>query len=169
MAHYSQASLLHLYHFFKKDLAYNCENILQIISEKTGRLKAQEQFVYLTLADSLIGNNDRHGRNLAFIHSSRGYELSPFYDNTSYLGIELDSLLEADHQPKGTIKTAQSDEPTMKDYVLEWQRLGFDYVVKQFRDAVSLSKIKSIIDASDISQKRKQALFTLISKRSIEL
>ena len=130
---------------------------------------AQEDFIYLTLADSLIGNHDRHGRNLGFVQSSQGHQLAPFYDNVSYVGTEIDSLLEADHQPSGKIETAASSEPTLADYVKEWDRLGFNYVVESFRKACSIDKIAVLIASSCLTNKRQQALFRLIQKRSNEL
>lgn len=162
-------TLAHLYHFFKKDEQYSCENVLRIIGEKTNQISAQENVVMLTLADSLIGNNDRHGRNIAFMHSSNGYRLAPFYDNASSLGTELVALLEADLQPKGAIATAATREPSMKDYVHEWERLGYASTIDQFKAAISLSTIENIIAKSTMGPKRKEALFNLIRKRYREI
>ena len=104
---------------------HDCESLVKIIGEKTQRKREQEKFILLTLADSLIGNHDRHGRNLAFIRSAKGIWLSPFYDNPSALALEDPSMLGADLQPRGSIYTKDTDKPTMKDYVLEWNRLGY--------------------------------------------
>jgi hypothetical protein len=161
-------NLVHLYHLFG-EAPYDCENTLRIIGDKTGRIGQQHEFAFLTLADSLIGNNDRHGRNLGLIQSSRGYELAPFYDNPSYLAIESDRYLAAQHSPYGTIHTRDSREPSMKDYVREWRRLGLDQVVEQFRNAVDLEGIRRLIVESPLSHKRQRALMTLIEKRHEEL
>ncbi len=169
MENFSGSSLVHLYHFFEEKMNYDCDNILRIIGEKTGRITAKEEFIYLTLADSLIGNNDRHGRNLGLIQTSKGLILSPFYDNPSYLGTEINSLLEADHQPAEAIWTKSISEPTMKDYIHEWERLGYSYVVDRFRKAFSLEIIHSLIKVSYLTPKRQDAIFRLISKRSKEL
>lgn len=169
MRYYGESNLVHIYHYFKEPMQYSCENIVKIISENVGRITAIEDFIYLTLADSLIGNHDRHGRNLAFIQSSNGLILSPFYDNVSYLGTEIDSLLAADHQPKGKIETILAREPSMLDYIAEWNRLGYGYVVERFREHISLAEIRELIAASNISQKRKQALIKIIEKRNREL
>ena len=162
-------TLVHLYHFMKPHEQYDCETVVRIIGEKTGRIGVQEDFVYMTLADSLIGNNDRHGRNLAFIQSLKGYSLAPFYDNTSYIGIEINAMLGADLQPRGAIATASCKDPKMKEYIQEWERLGFGHVVDRFRKAVSLETIKALIDSSHMSSKRKDALFGIICKRNNEL
>lgn len=169
MEDFPSANLVHLYHFLGKEVPYSCENVVRVIREKTGRIQAQEDFVYLTLADSLIGNNDRHGRNLGLVQTAKEYVLSPFYDNPSYLATELHSLLGADHQPMGAIHTKHSTEPSMRDYMREWKRLGFDHVIERFRQAVSLERIRALIVASHISPKRQDALLRLITKRSQEL
>jgi hypothetical protein len=169
MQDFPESNLVHVYHFLEAGMEHDCENLLRIVGEKTGRLTAQEDFVYLTLADSLIGNNDRHGRNLGLIQTSKGLLLSPFYDNPSYLGTEIQKLLKADHQPAGAIWTKSAREPTMKDYVQEWKRLKFDYIVQRFRLCVSEKIIQALIESSYLSQERKDAFSKLISKRIKEL
>lgn len=169
MAEFAASDLVHIYHFIKDGMGHDCESLVTIIGEQTGRRIEQERFVYLTLADSLIGNHDRHGRNLGFIQSAKGMKLAPFYDNPSALGLEDHSILGADLQPRGSIFTKESDKPTMKDYVKEWHRLGYGDIVDRFRKHHSLEEIKSLIEKSNISEKRQKALFKLISKRSQEL
>jgi hypothetical protein len=169
MHDFPESNLVHIYHFLKDGMEHDCENLLRIVGEKTERITAQEDFVYLTLADSLIGNNDRHGRNLGLIQTSKGLLLSPFYDNPSYLGTEIKSLLRADHQPAGAIWTKSNREPTMKDYVQEWKRLKFDHVIQEFRKIVSEKTIQPLIQSSPLSQERKDAFSKLISKRIREL
>lgn len=169
MSDLSASTLDHIYHFVADGKKHDCESLVEIIGEKTQRKRQQEQFVFLTLADSLIGNHDRHGRNLAFIRSAKGIWLSPFYDNPSALALEDPSILGADLQPRGSIFTKNSDKPTMKDYILEWDRLGYGHVVQSFRQKLHLGTIKTLIEQSHISEKRKQALSRLILKRSEEL
>jgi hypothetical protein len=164
-----RSNLVHIYHFFEEKMDYNCEHLLRIIGEKTGRQTAQEEFVYLTLADSLIGNNDRHGRNLGIIQTPSGYEMAPFYDNPSYLGTEIKSLLRADHKPAGAIRTQNAEHPSMKDYVQEWKRLNFGHVVDRFRSNVSWNEIQALIKSSYLTPARQEAVIRLISKRISEL
>lgn len=163
------STLDHIYHFVADGKKHDCESLVEIIGEKTQRKREQERFVFLTLADSLIGNHDRHGRNLAFIRSAKGIWLSPFYDNPSALALEDPSILGADLQPRGSIFTKDSDKPTMKDYVLEWNRLGYSHVIQDFKKKLHLRTIKTLIEESHISEKRKQALLRLILKRNEEL
>lgn len=169
MSHLRRATLDHFYHFIRAEIRYDCETLINIIGEKTGRRIEQENFAYLTLVDSLIGNHDRHGRNLGFIRSTKGIYLAPFYDNPSALGIEDNSLLEADLQPKGSIFTKNSEEPTTKDYVQEWRRLGYQEVIGRLQKTCSIEFIERMIKASYISEKRQKALLRLIMKRYEEL
>lgn len=163
------SDLVHIYHFVKDGKSHDCESLVTIIGEQTGRRTEQERFVYLTLADSLIGNHDRHGRNLGFIRSSKGMQLAPFYDNPSALALEEHAMLGADLQPRGSIFTKATDKPTMADYVCEWSRLGFNNVVDRFRKQYSLSRLRDLIEKSHVSEKRQKALLRLISKRGDEL
>ena len=78
-------------------------------------------------------------------------------------------MLGADLQPRGSIFTAESDKPTMKDYIQEWKRLGYGNIVEQFRKNHSLIKIQGLIGQSYLTEKRKNALLQLITKRSKEL
>ncbi|MBS0616099.1 MAG: HipA domain-containing protein [Verrucomicrobia bacterium] len=169
MEDYPESSLVHLWHFFEKSMRYDCENLLKIIGEKTGRLAAQEEIVYLVLADSLIGNNDRHGRNLGLIQTSKGYILPPFYDNPSNLGIENDWFLNADLQPAGAIWTKNVTKPTMADYIEECSRLGFAHVVDRFRENISMPTLERLVKESMLTPKRQSALLRLIDRRHREL
>ncbi|OGN60573.1 MAG: hypothetical protein A3F40_02695 [Chlamydiae bacterium RIFCSPHIGHO2_12_FULL_27_8] len=169
MADLMTSTLDHIYHFVTDNKKYDCESLIKIIGERTQRKKEQDKFVILTLADSLIGNHDRHGRNLAFIRSAKRIQLSPFYDNPSAIALENSSLLGADLQPRGSIFTKESDKPTMKDYVLEWNRLGYGNIVQHFKKTLHLKTIQNLIEKSYLSEKRKQALLRLILKRNEEL
>lgn len=162
-------NLIHIYTFLEKDEDFNCETLIKIISEKTGRLIEIERFVELCLFDALIGNHDRHGRNLALVQTKRGLALSPIYDNPCYLGVEIDSLLGAHHEPAGMIGTSITNEPTMKDYAQEFIRLGHKDVVIKFRNKVEQDAISKLIAGAFISEKRKTAIQTLIKRRFEEL
>ena len=169
MSDLTASTLDHIYHFVTDEKKHDCESLVKIIGEKTQRKREQEKFILLTLADSLIGNHDRHGRNLAFIRSAKGMQLSPFYDNPSALALEDSSMLGADLQPRGSIYTKATDMPTMKDYVIEWNRLGFGHVIRRFKKNLSLGTIKDLIEKSHLSEKRKKALLDLILQRNEEL
>jgi hypothetical protein len=108
---------------------------------------------------------------LAFIKTPKGLRLAPFYDNPSYISIEIDQLLEAIHEPKGSIATKNTDEPSLCDYVMEWNRLGYDEIVKKWQSNVMKAKdqIFQLISSSFISEKRKKAFIALINRRIKEL
>lgn len=159
------SDLVHIYHFLEKGTEYNCENLVKIIGSQTGRRIDQERFVTLTLADSLIGNHDRHGRNLGFIRNSKYVSLAPFYDNPSALALEDHKMLGADLQPRGAIYTRESDKPHLSDYIVEWNTLGYGDVVDKFRKKYSSNAISVLIEKSHISEKRKKAFLKLILDR----
>ena len=162
-------TLHHIYHYFKKGEKFSVENLIRIIETQTGRGSEVERFVELTLFDSLIGNHDRHGRNLAFLEQKGRILLSPFYDNPSYIGVEDMMLLGAQHSPKGKIETSQTSEPTISDYVKEFVRLNVGYVVERFFHSINLTVIANLIERSYLSKKRKTALERIIVTRYKEL
>ena len=165
----AKENLIHIYRYFKENEEFNCVNIIEIIKKETGKLKAIERFIELCLFDSLIGNHDRHGRNLAIVQARGMKKLSPFYDNVSYIGVETENLLGAQHEPKGKISTKLTNEPTMKDYVKEFNSSGYDYAIKKFYEKVNIPFIEELIEKAFISDKRKMALKKIVFRRYEEL
>lgn len=163
------SNLIHLYRFFDQAEQFDCATIISIIEKQTRRAADVDRFIEICLFDALIGNHDRHGRNLAFIQSPKGLELAPFYDNPTYLAIEEEWFLEAQHEPRGKIFTLRSTEPKMHDYAIELIRLGYRGNVERFAKKVDLEKMNSIIVDSFISEKRKKAIEALIKRRFQEL
>jgi len=163
------ANLKHIYHYFG-DLedGLNCETIIKIIRNNSTEKNDIKTFIETCFFDSLIGNNDRHGRNLGFIETSKGKVLAPIYDNPSYVGIE-ELFLEYDLEPNGKIATKKINNPSMKDYVNEFKRLGYQKNILDFQKKVNLEKVFSLIQNSFISLKRKDALKKLVVKRFKEL
>lgn len=78
-------------------------------------------------------------------------------------------LLGAQHEPRGAIATQTSDQPTMSDYVHEWQRLGYHDIVQNFYERIDLNTIQMLIENSFISIPRQQALYRLMGRRYKEL
>lgn len=169
------SNLIHIYRYLPGDesLVFSCETIFKIIEKETGRIQETERFLELCLFDSLIGNNDRHGRNIAIIEMSDRKILAPFYDNPSYIGVEIENLLGADHNPGGTVSTPSSivGSSTMKDYVQEIRRLGYDSIVIAFKKkvAMEMANLIALIEKSEVSEKRKTAFKKLLRKRYDEL
>jgi len=162
-------TLHHIYHFISRETEFECATLVKVIENETKRLSEVEKFVELCLFDSLIGNHDRHGRNLALIEFKGQKMLSPFYDNPSYLGIEEDSLLEAQHSPRGKIATSETNEPLMTDYVREFKKLGHQEIAEKFFKKIKIDQMCKLIDKSFISEKRKEAFKRLILARYSEL
>jgi hypothetical protein len=173
MDSFSPATLDHIYKFLEPTNGFTCEVLCRIIQQQTGRLSEVHRFVELCLFDSIIGNNDRHGRNLGFVTRSAGIRiLSPFYDNPSYIGIADELLLDSDLQPRGTIYTNTSSEPLLRDYIIEFRRLHLESAVERFKQKVT-ARARSIIDdvrfSPSLSVRRRNALIKLIEKRLSEL
>jgi hypothetical protein len=164
----SPTDLQHIYHF-RSDEQHNCEELIRVIAEKTKRPSHVEVFINTLLFDSLIGNHDRHGRNLALVVTAGSISLAPIYDNVSYLSLEKGAMLNADFNPSGKISTQTTNEPGMKDYVLELLRLGYEDSVRQFYHKTKLPKLDQLIDKSFCSELMKNAIKKLILKRYKEL
>lgn len=163
------SDLVHIYRYLDQPKNYDCEHLLKIIEKEVGRYDAIVRFVELCLFDSLIGNNDRHGRNLGLIQGAHGTTLAPFYDNPCYLALEIPELLNAYHEPRGAIATYKNNEPLMADYVQEWFRLGFNEEVINFAKRIDLRLIENFMTASFLSEARRDAIFRLIQRRFEEM
>lgn len=162
-------NLSHVHLHLPKDVKSDCEVLINVISNTTGRYPEIETFIKTCLFDALIGNHDRHGRNLGFIVSPRGTKLAPIYDNPSMLGLEQGEWLAADFAPTGRIPTKSTSDPSIGDYAREFIRLGYCDVVDTFSSTVKYEKIFSLIDKSFCSHGMKAALGKLIEKRIKEL
>lgn len=162
------ANLEHIYKF-RSDALHDCENLARVISETTKLPYDLDVFLNTLLFDALIGNHDRHGRNLAFVVTPSKTVLSPIYDNVSYLSLVSGPLLGADFNPTGRISTKETKEPSMSHYVVELKRLGYVDTVKDFFNKIKISKIETIIDQSYCSELMKAALKKMVRKRYQEL
>jgi hypothetical protein len=161
--------LQHLYHHFKADDQHSCEEIIRIIIEKTKRPHDLRIFIKTLLFDALIGNHDRHGRNLAFIVTANNTILSPIYDNVSYLSLEKGNMLKADFNPTGKICTQETYEPSMRHYVKELKRLEYQDDIQEFYRNIQMNQLIQLIDESFCSVPMKEAIKALIKKRFGEL
>lgn len=163
------SDLVHIYRYLEHPENYDCEHLLGIIEKEVQRYEAIVSFIELCLFDSLIGNHDRHGRNIGLIREGEKTLLAPFYDNPCYLALEIPELLGAQHEPRGKVATAKTTDPVMKDYVEEWFRLGFKDEVASFAKRINLQVIENMITSSFLSSARKNAILKLIQKRYQEL
>ena len=161
-------SLQHIYKFLPKGVEnYNCENIINEIRQQTGSSLEEQKFAEIGLFDSLIGNNDRHGRNLAFIDTGKNKKLSPIYDNPSFFGVAEEEILSMNFNISGCIQTAHSKKPKIRDYAMEFKRLGQINSCQQFVKKVNkaLPKIIEEVQISELSQKRKLAFIKYIKNQ----
>lgn len=140
-----------------------------MIGEKTQQPRDVKIFIQTLLFDAFIGNNDRHGRNLAFIITAKNARLSPIYDNVSYLSLEKGDMLKADFNPTGKISTQDTYEPSMQHYVKELKRLGYTEDIHHFYQKIKLPSLKLLIDTSFCSDLMKEAIKKLLIKRFEEL
>lgn len=169
MQDYPGSNLVHIYRYLEKPEQFSCAGLLNVLEKTVKRYEDIQRLVKLTLFDALIGNHDRHGRNLGIIESPNESRLAPFYDNPSYLALEHPLLLQAYHEPRGAIITKETEEPTMRDYVKEWNRLDLIEPVIEFKNDVDLSKIQNQITDSFLLPKRQQALIKLSTRHFQEL
>lgn len=160
--------LQHIYHF-RPDDQHSCEGIIRVIHDRTQRRHDVSIFIKTVLFDALIGNNDRHGRNLGLIITAKGSVLSPIYDNVSYLGLESGGMLQADINPTGRINTKDTYEPSMRDYVKELKRLGFQDEINEFYLNCKPTLLLQLIENSFCSEAMKDAMKKLLLKRFGEL
>ncbi len=161
-------TLDHIYKFLPAGIHhYNCEEIVKKIIVETRRLADVARFIEICLFDALIGNTDRHGRNLGLITTAHSKKLAPMYDNPTTLGIEPDFMIESHYNPSCSIWTKHSKEPKPLDYLLEFDRLGHKKIALNFCNKVRMSsnKIIDIISKSEIETKRKLAIISLLKCR----
>ena len=161
-------NLEHIYKF-RPDDQHNCEYLSDVIKKTTQRPYDVEVFFNTVLFDALIGNHDRHGRNLAFVVTPSKTILSPIYDNVSYMSLVSGDFLKADFKPTGRIATSETKEPTMIDYVRELKKLEQTELIQSFFNKIKMSKIEDLINESYCSDLMKEALKNLINKRYQEL
>ena len=159
--------LNHIYKFLPEgDEHHNCEVIANCILEQTGKFADVACFIEICLFDALVGNNDRHGRNLGIIDTGKFKKLAPMYDNPSFLGTQ-NTMLGAHFNPSGCIWTLDSREPKVAEYIKEFVRLGHKKITTVFANKV-VSRFHLIVDAvatSHISEKRQKAFLKLLEER----
>ena len=175
MQKYPIGILHHIYKFLPKGGEhYNCRNIIKVIMEQTNKPLEVKKFIEICLFDSFIGNNDRHGRNLAIIDTGKKRFLAPMYDNPSRLAVETEDMLNSQFNISGSIWTSSSNEPKIKDYIQEFKKLNkveytntcFKFIKKTI---FQFSKIVREIKHSEISEKRKEAFIRFLNDRLKDL
>ncbi len=159
-------ALHHIYKYLPKgDKHYNCETIIKVIQQQTGKLNNVERFVEICLFDSLIGNGDRHGRNLGIIDTGKNKTLAPMYDNPSFIGTE--ELLGAQFNISGAVWTLASKKPKTIDYIKEFKRLNLETPCLKFTKKIihQFPVLIEEIKTSEIAEKRKQAFIKYLNSK----
>ena len=165
-------TLHHIYKFLPKGQEnYNCKNIINILIKETRQLINVKLFLHICLFDAFIGNGDRHGRNLGIIDTGKAKFLAPPYDNPSFIGTEKEELLGADIQTSGCIYTSRTKEPKLKDYIQEFNALGYREIGKSFIKKIisQYPHIKQKIEESGILPKRKSHFIKFLNQKLEEL
>ncbi len=165
----SMMNLTHIFHYFKENETLNCESIIAVLDRETKRYSDIDIFVKVCLFDALVGNSDRHGRNLGLLITPKATQLAPIYDNPSVLGLESGNMLKARFGPKGKIYTTTSKEPSMMDYIREFKRMGYGESIQDFASKVNVDEIHMIIEESFCTDLMKKALKRLITERALEM
>ncbi|MFH1829641.1 MAG: HipA domain-containing protein [Pseudomonadota bacterium] len=157
--------LTHIYHYISGEDEFNVDKLSKVIFEITKKPQDVKMFYQMLLFDALIGNNDRHGRNFGILSVGKKNRLAPIYDNSSNIGIE--DMLGADLSPRGAIRTSSTDEPTMKDYVIELKQHDDEAMsaLNTFKKKCNIEEIKNLIKKSFLDKKVKEAMMRLITKR----
>ena len=168
MQDYQESTLHHIYKFLPDgEENHNCSNLIKVLKSETNQLSDVIKFIRICLFDALIGNNDRHGRNLGIIETQNRKRLAPMYDNPSYFGIEDNSMLNADINPSCSIWTSSSRQPKLLDYMTEFKKLGFEKVCMEFKEKFlnQFQNIEQEINTAYISTKRKKAFLKFLLKK----
>jgi hypothetical protein len=135
----SKDALIHLNRMVKGQ--WSCEAVVKSITKNsTVPDRDLRQFILVCLFDSLIGNSDRHSRNLAYLYKNGKYKLAPIYDSVAVMiAKKLSYQMIKDMDWGGKLRTRSSESPNFQDYVAEFRRLRLKKVVDQL-----LTKLKKI-------------------------
>lgn len=172
---HDKGNLVHIWHYLIKPDGQleelSIKNIIAILTNETQRPIDIKKFIQISLFDMVIGNGDRHGRNLALIEKQGKKILSPAYDNPSNIGIIEEGMLGVDLRVKGQIYTEHSNEPTLKDYIHEFGQYGYKKICDDFIEKAKELNYENIINNEKIklSPKRRKAFLNLIKKNLKEI
>ena len=136
---------------------WDCLHIIEKIREVSSSPDEDvASFVRMIVFDSVVGNNDRHSKNIGFLSTSAGLRLSPFYDNCSYVALmnKIDTKLNV--VIRGVVGAGSESEPTLKDYVECLECLGFGGLLAEISSGVDLSGALAVIKAGKMRGWRKE-------------
>jgi len=147
-------TLVHIYRYLHDAKAYDVQSIIKATEKATKDKNSAKHILRMIIFDCLIGNTDRHGRNIALILTKKGAKLSPMYDNMCFI---LPGRFGLKNTFAGKIGTKNKENPTTKDYMKELSRLGLGSDRASFVAIVrkNLALIVSAIDSSELSLPQK--------------
>jgi hypothetical protein len=149
----SKDALIHFNRMVKGQ--WSCEAVVKSIQKKSASVARDlQRFVSVCLFDSLIGNSDRHSRNLAYLYKAGKYRLAPIYDSVSVMiAKKLSYQMIKDMDWSGKIRTKSSESPGFQDYVAEFRRLRLGKTVDLLPVKIKRNqkRIEQLIDDSRLS------------------
>ncbi|MBT3236882.1 MAG: hypothetical protein HN353_13085 [Bdellovibrionales bacterium] len=152
--------LSHLNSFITSQDQYTVDNISKVIQDKSSAQREDLRlFAKMMLADAIVGNSDRHWRNIAMIKNKAGFRLSPMFDNDSFA-----LIYPSDPNPEleGTI-TVPNGNNNLIDTANRLNKLGYNSALKDLTSAIDDNKIKEIIHNSLLLQEEITILDNYIS------
>lgn len=152
-------SLMSLYRYIEPGRPYSFSTIKDCIQEISSRPEEDTIFfAKIALFDCVIGNTDRHGRNLGFLVRDDSIRLSPVFDNISTT--LPDFKLKTRFNFSSRISTETSERPSVTQCVREVKKLwpkDFDRLVAWLEETEMDVKIE--IENSHLRDDQKIALF----------
>jgi hypothetical protein len=153
----SKDALIHFNRLVKDE--WSCQSIVKSIQKKSTQPDPDlHQFISVCLFDSLIGNSDRHSRNLAYLYKNGKYRLAPIYDNVSVMiAKKLSYSLIKNMDWGGKIRTKSSESPDFQNYIAEFRRLGLSKTLDSILAKIkkSAKQITALVDHSHLSTMNK--------------
>ncbi len=128
---------------------WSCEGIIKKINEISDfKEKDINSFIKILMFDAVIGNDDRHSKNLAFLKDGYKIGLSPCYDNCPSVVFLVDKKYEInkDDSVAGVISVSNECGDNVTNYVTELVRLGYKSDVINLLKSINELEISKIID-----------------------
>ena len=152
--------LIHLCSYIRDEKDYTFENILKVIKNNSSYPDVDiKTFVETTILDSIVGNIDRHGRNLAFLNSGDQCCLSPIYDNYSFTSTV------GSKSSQGSIRCEGRDS-FIENYIAAARDSGNGHHVDKLLDRININKIQKMINTHDgIDDDTKQVMSSYVEEQ----
>lgn len=171
-------NLVHMIQYWPKQpngdrTAYDVKSLIQIVEGLTNN-RDTTAIVHMVLFDYLVGNDDRHRSNIAFIQDARSLTLSPIYDNVTELATEPEGFIDPQMHYHPSLKMNCSNATGLTNiqaYVDDIVEAGYQRAVTDFVSKV-ISQKTAILDAIDLvplTPNFRSAFYKLVSSRLLEI